>query len=235
MFDLIAFDADDTLWDNEGAFAETQDRLRELLAPYLDTPLTTGDLYAREQRNLALFGYGVKGFALSMIETAIELTGGRVTGADIQVIVDLAKGMLTRPIRLLEQVEPTIATLAASHRLMLITKGDLFEQETKIARSGLADYFTHVEIVSEKNELVYRRLFDKHGIDVRRVLMVGNSLRSDVLPIVALGGCAVHIPYALTWVHELAHPDIGAVRNYHELEHIGQLPTLIQQLEFAHP
>ncbi len=232
-FELIAFDADDTLWDNEVAYVESQDKLRDLLMPYLGRPLTTDDLYAREQQNLALFGYGIKGFALSMIETAIQLSGGKMTGSDIQRIIDLAKGMLTRPIRLLEHTERAISQLAQTHRLMLITKGDLFEQETKIARSGVADYFQFIEIVSEKNEEVYRRLFEKHGVDARRVLMIGNSLRSDILPVLALGGKAVYIPYALTWVHETRHSGAPDGQSYEELEHIGMLPELVEKLQSA--
>ncbi len=231
MFDLIAFDADDTLWDNEVAFAETQDKLRELLSPYMERPLTTDDLYAREQRNLEYFGYGIKGFALSMIETAVELTEGRIRGTDVQAIIELAKGMLTRPIRLLEHAEEAVTALVESHRLMLITKGDLLEQESKIARSGMAGYFEIIEIISEKNQEIYQRLFERHAVDARRVLMVGNSLRSDILPVVALGAQAVHIPYKITWVHETAHPEANADHKYYELEHIGLLPDLVKQLE----
>lgn len=230
MFEMIAFDADDTLWHNEVLYTTTQDRFKELLNGYLDTATIEQELYETEKRNLKLFGYGIKAFTLSMIETAIELTGGQIEGKDVQVIIDFAKEMLTTPVRLLEQAEDVVSQLANTHRLMLITKGDLFDQETKIARSGLADYFEYIEVVSEKSAEIYREILAKQEIEPQRFLMVGNSLRSDVLPVAAIGGMAVHIPYHTTWVHETVAGQEAANHHYHELQHIGQLPSLITSL-----
>ena len=227
MFDLIAFDADDTLWHNETLYSITQDRFAELLAEYHDRASIDERLYATEMRNLATFGYGIKGFTLSMIETAIELTGGKLPASAIQQIIDLAKGMIHAPTELLDHVAEVIPRLAESHRLMLITKGDLFDQEAKLARSGLGTYFTHVEIVSDKSAASYRALFGKYKIDPARFLMVGNSLRSDILPVTELGARAVYIPYQITWAHEAVEDHDPNAHNYVELEHIGLLPDLL--------
>jgi len=229
--DLIAFDADDTLWHTEHLYADAQAQFRGLLAPYVAAETLNGHLFEVEMRNLRYFGYGVKGFTLSMIETAIELTDGRVAGTDIQRIIDLAKAMLTADIKLLDEVEPTVAALAQTHRLMIITKGDLFDQETKVARSGLAGYFRHVEIVSDKNRDTYAALLERHSVAPQRFLMVGNSLRSDVLPVAVLGAHAVYVPYAVTWAHETVADHEAAGLGYHELARLGQLPALIAQLE----
>lgn len=191
-FDLIAFDADDTLWHNEHLYSLTQEGYRELLAPFLDRPWTGDELYATELRNLQHFGYGIKGFTLSMVETAIELTAGQVPAAVIQQIIDLGKGMLAAPVELLDGVAELLPALSADVPLMLLTKGDLFDQEAKIARSGLASHFRHIEIVSEKTRATYASLLDKVGVRPERFLMVGNSLRSDILPVLALGGHAVY-------------------------------------------
>ncbi len=229
MFDIIAFDADDTLWHNEVLYTTTQDRYKQLLSNYLSVEVIDQKLYETEMRNLGYFGYGIKGFTLSMIETAVELTEGRIQGREIQAIITLGKEMLKAPVQLLAYVEETVARLAASYPLMVITKGDLFDQETKLARSGLADYFSHIEIVSEKDQQLYQALLDKHQLDPRRFLMVGNSLKSDILPVVALGAWAVHIPYHTTWVHEVVAQD-QVSQNYFELEHMGQLPALLDKL-----
>ena len=230
MFDMIAFDADDTLWHNETLFSETQQRFRDLLAAYHDSDWINRKLFETETRNLEIFGYGIKGFALSMIETAVELTEGRVTGAEIQSLLDEAKGMLRAPVEVLPQVQKTLADLAKSYPLMVITKGDLFDQESKIARSGLGDHFQHLEIVSEKKPAVYHQILEKYALNAERFLMVGNSLKSDILPVVSLGGHAVHIPYHILWKHErIASEQLQDV-HYHKLQHIGQLPQLIREL-----
>jgi putative hydrolase of the HAD superfamily len=228
-FDLIAFDADDTLWHNETLYEQTQFRLQKLLSGYVDEESVVDRLYETEKRNLEYYGYGIKSFTLSMIETAIELTDGQIRGRDIEQIITFAREMLETPTQLLEHVEETIAALSKTHKLMIITKGDLFDQETKIAQSGLADYFTHIEIVSEKTPDTYQSLLDKHNINPSRFLMVGNSLRSDVLPVVEVGGRAVHIPYHITWQHETAANKSQA--DYLELEHIGLLPNYIEALK----
>lgn len=228
--DVIAFDADDTLWHNEVFYSAAQKRLGEILSAYRGDDGVQDELYQTEVGNLPLYGYGLKSFTLSMIETAIRLSEGRIDGHDVQKIVDLAKEMRRAPIQLLDHVAEVIPALAGSYPLMLITKGDLFDQESKIARSGLAGHFTYTEIVSEKAPDVYRSLWAKHQIDPRRVLMVGNSLRSDVLPVVSLGARAVHIPYHITWAHEAVPAGDNGTGDYYELEHIGLLPQLVEQL-----
>jgi putative hydrolase of the HAD superfamily len=229
--EVIALDADDTLWHNETLYSRAQERLADLLAPFLEGDQVAGELFQTEMGNLPYFGYGIKSFALSMIETAIRVSGGRVGGPEIQQIVTLAKDMQQAPVRLLEHVEEVIPRLAASHPLMLITKGDLFDQQTKLARSGLASYFEKVEIVTEKTQQVYQALLRAHGVKAQRFLMVGNSLRSDILPVVRLGAHAVHIPYHLTWAHEVVPVEAWEEDGYVELEHIGLLPAFVERLD----
>lgn len=229
MLDVIAFDADDTLWQNERLYNATQDKLTHLLEKYVPANGIDAALYETEKNNIPYFGYGVKSFTLSMIETAIRLTGGQIAGADIAQIVGFAKTMLDMPVQLLDQVAETVARLAASHRLMIITKGDLLDQARKLKRSGLGEYFTFVEIVSEKNEQTYTDILAKYNIVPQRFLMAGNSLRSDVLPVAAIGGHAVYIPHDFTWVHEAI--DNHNPAGYIELEHIGLLPALVEELD----
>lgn len=223
-FKYVAFDADDTLWHNMTVFTKTQDSFRSLLTHYHDDEWINQKLEETEIRNLRIFGYGVKGFTLSMIETAIELTEGRVSGEEIQQIIELGKDMLDHPIELLEHVEATVRALADDHRLMIITKGDLFDQETKIARSGLGDYFALIDVVSEKDASAYERILTTYDIEPQDFLMVGNSLKSDILPVLAIGACAVHIPYHVTWVHEQLDDDSLDGESYVRLKDIGQLP-----------
>jgi putative hydrolase of the HAD superfamily len=202
MFDIIAFDADDTLWHNETLFQATAREFAALLAAHHPPEWIQERLFATEMKNLRHFGYGIKGFMLSMIETSIDLTEGRVTGAQIRTILDWGHGMLQAPIALLDGVGETIAALAGQHRLMLLTKGDLFDQESKLARSGLGEHFRAVEIVSEKSARTYASIMTRHQVEPARFLMVGNSLRSDILPVLEAGGTAIHIPYPTTWAHE---------------------------------
>ncbi len=230
-FDVIAFDADDTLWHNERLFLSAQARFRDLLTHYHSPEWIDARLYQTELRNLPHFGYGIKAFALSMIETAVELTEGRISGRDIQVIIDAAKEMLSTEVELLDHVAETIPRLADSYALMLITKGDLRDQELKIARSGLAPHFRHVEIVSDKSPESYSRLLQHHGIPPERFLMVGNSLRSDILPVLALGASAVYVPHELTWAHEVADRPPAGQPGFYELEHLGLLRGLLERLE----
>uniref|UniRef100_UPI004048D69D HAD family hydrolase n=1 Tax=Roseivirga sp. TaxID=1964215 RepID=UPI004048D69D len=199
----IAFDADDTLWVNEPIFTKTRLQYEEILSSYfnIDESLEL-KLYAVEKRNLALFGYGIKGFMLSMIESAIELTEAKINGADIQRIIDLGKEMLAHPVEILPGIVETIEQLKSNYELLIITKGDLWDQETKIARSGIADLFDHIEIVSEKTPAAYQAILDRYQIEPSTFLMIGNSLKSDILPVCEIGGNAVHIPFHDTWVHE---------------------------------
>jgi len=231
MFDTIAFDADDTLWHNEDLYLSIQERFARHLTTYQDEDVIHRKLYETEMRNLELYGYGIKAFTLSMIETAIELTEGQICGRDIQIIIDFAKEMRQAPVKLIDGVEQVLTSLvAAGYRLMLITKGDLFDQESKVARSGLAPNFEIVEIVSEKSAETYVALLAKHKLSPERFLMVGNSLRSDILPLLAIGAQAVHIPYHTTWVHEVIEPPSDHSPGYYELAHLAQLPDLISKI-----
>lgn len=229
-FDLIAFDADDTLWHNETLYAAAQDKLKELLSGYADGETIDQRLYQTEMSNLQYYGYGIKSFTLSMIETAVELTQGKVQGEEILQIVGLAKEMLTSEVRLVEHAEETVRELAKSYELMVITKGDLLDQQSKLSRSGLGDCFRYVEVVSQKTQRVYQALLAKYRIEPPRFLMVGNSLKSDILPVLALGGHAMYIPYHTTWAHEAVDSQPIGHDGYYELEHLGQLPVLIEQL-----
>jgi putative hydrolase of the HAD superfamily len=230
-FDIIAFDADDTLWHTERLYVDAQARLVQLLARYQEPEKVNQSLYQVETRNLEHFGYGVKAFALSMIETAVELTEGRISGTDIQVLVGLAREMLNAPVELLDGVETTVSRLAALYPLMVITKGDLRDQEIKMSRSGLAGCFRQIEIVSDKTSAKYAALLERHSLKPERFMMVGNSIRSDILPVLELGGQAVYIPYALTWQHEAAEIPAPARPGFHQIEHLGQLPALLERLE----
>jgi len=226
MLRTLAFDADDTLWHNETLYAETQEAFRALLRPYHDDSWIDALLQDTEMRNLRHYGYGIKGFTLSMIETALELTEDRLDGVGIRQVVDLGKAMLDRSVEPLPGVAEVLQDLAGTYTLMLITKGDLFDQETKLAKSGLGNHFSKVEIVSEKDEAAYAAILERHGIPPTTFAMVGNSIRSDILPVLALGARAVHIPYHLTWAHEVvtAPPE----PTFPVLESIRELPALLR-------
>ena len=228
MFDVIGFDADDTLWHNESIFTMTQGKFREILSSH-SPELIDQTLSSNQIKNLKLFGYGIKGFILSMIETYIQISNGEIKGNEIQKIIDFGRDMLAAPVDLLPYVHEVIDKLSKKYRLLLITKGDLIDQETKIFRSGLADYFTGVEIVSEKNSETYKNILNRHSIAVSSFIMIGNSMRSDIVPIVQIGGHAVHIPYYTTWDHEQKHPYINP-KNFKKLKHIGLLPKLIEEM-----
>ena len=224
----IAFDGDDTLWHNETLFAGTQQHLRDILAAHVPAETIDRTLLARERANLALFGYGVKGFTLSMIEPAIEVSDATVTAAEIQRLIELGKAMLSSPVNPIDGVDAVVETLKRrGHRLMVITKGDLFDQESKLARSHLGDFFSRVEIVSDKSVETYMALMERHDIRPERFLMVGNSLKSDILPVVDIGGHAVYVPYETTWAHELVDDTSSYAGRFAELEHIGRLPDWI--------
>ena len=228
MFDVIGFDADDTLWHNESTFNTAQEKFRKMLSS-INPKVVDQTLSSNQIKNLRVFGYGIKGFIFSMIETSIELTNGEINADEIQKIIDCGKDMLAEPIELLPYVKNVIHKLSKKYSLLIITKGDLIDQETKIARSGLAAYFTGVEIVSEKNCETYEKILSRHDIAASRFLMIGNSMRSDIVPIVKIGGRAVHIPYHTTWDHENRHPHIEP-KNFKKLKHIGLLPELIEEM-----
>ncbi len=230
MIQTIAFDADDTLWHNETLFSVTQAEIYALLHPYADETTLHARLYEVEMRNLRLFGYGAKGFILSMIETAIEVSERRVTAREIQAILDHGKALLAHPVELLPGVRETLEELAGTYNLILITKGDLFHQESKIAASGLGDLFAALEVVSEKDAPTYERIFRRYHLDPATFLMVGNSLRSDILPIVALGARGAYIPYEITWQHEVVDPQTAAHDNWWQLASISELPSKLAEL-----
>jgi putative hydrolase of the HAD superfamily len=228
--DLIAFDADDTLWHNEILYRTAQASFIKLLSGYHSREWIESRLYETEMRNLEHFGYGIKAFMLSMIETAIQLTEGRIDGSEIQQIIELGKEMLNARLQLVEGVEATLAKLSNAVRLIVITKGDLLDQEAKITSSGLRPFFTHVEIVSQKSPPVYRAILEKHGVEPARFMMVGNSLKSDILPVLEIGGIAVYIPHELTWAHEQAIEREIPSERFYELAHIGLLPELVESI-----
>lgn len=231
-FDMIAFDADDTLWHSESYYYDTQDAYVNLLAPYGVERQAALDILRRiEIENLAYFGYGLKGFTLSMVEAAVEASAERVRAADIRAIIELGRAMSRHEVRLLEHGAETVAHLAQTHRLMVITKGDLMDQERKIADSGLAKYFQQVEIVSDKTPHIYEALLRKHGVAPERFLMIGNSMRSDILPVLGLGGWAVYVPYALSWAHEAGEAPSDVDGRFYEIEHLGRLPELVTEME----
>jgi len=225
----VGLDADDTLWHNETLFRFTQDRLRAMLADYASHDVTTAKLAEVEKRNLRLYGYGVKGFTLSMIETAMELTDGDPPGRLIADILAAGREMLTEPVEPLPGVEDALADLSNGYRLILITKGDLLHQEQKLAASGLGDLFAAVEIVSEKDAGTYARVFDRYGSGPAEAVMAGNSLRSDVLPAIEAGCWGAHIPYEITWAHEMADPPTDHPR-FVELASISELPNWVRSL-----
>ena len=231
--EVVAFDGDDTLWHSESHFVDAHARFVALVSPYVDDNPSVIDerVVATERANLAIYGYGAKAFTLSLIESAIELTGGRVTSGEISAILDVGKGLLDHPVELLDGVEEVVARLAGDgYRLIVVTKGDLFHQEAKVAGSGLADRFSRVEIVSEKDVSTYRRVMGEAGVAPVNFLMIGNSVRSDILPVIELGGHAAHLPYVYTW--ELEHvADSDAERmGFHELASIRQVPELLERL-----
>ena len=225
----VGLDADDTLWHNETIFRLTHARFVDLLADHGDEALIEARLAETEQRNLRLYGYGVKGFTLSMIETAMELTGGEAPSRVIREILAVGREMLTEPVEPLPGVDDTLAALSQRYRLLLITKGDLLHQEQKLAASGLGDLFAAVEIVSEKDASTYARVFSRHGTGAEEAVMCGNSMRSDILPAIEAGAYGAHVPYPLTWAHEMADAPEGHPR-FVELASIRDLPDWIANL-----
>jgi putative hydrolase of the HAD superfamily len=229
-FDIIALDADDTLWENERYYTGAKNRFVEMISKYGEPQYIDQRMGEIEVNNIRYYGYGIKSFVLSMVEAAIELSGNRVTGGEIQQIIDLAKQVLSAEVQLFDHVEETLGQLEIEYALMLITKGEQWEQERKIKNSGLGKYFRYIEIVGDKNEASYRGLLAKYNISPERFLMVGNSLKSDILPVLKIGGWAVYIPYAHTWSHELEigteHEDI----HYDGLENLNQLPGYLHKL-----
>ncbi|MGW8225019.1 MAG: HAD family hydrolase [Anaerolineales bacterium] len=227
MIYVIGFDADDTLWHNESLYHQAKEDLSRLMSGYKEPQQVRAHLDQTEVANITYYGYGIKSFILSMIETASQVSAGQVTAKEIDAILGIAKRMLTAPVDLVDGVEETLANLSSEYDLMLITKGDQFEQERKIRLSGIARYFRYLEVVGEKSADTYMSVLGKYNLDPTSFLMVGNSLRSDILPVLKIGGQAIYIPNELTWFHEHAgHQEIGDVE-YVELERITQLPGIL--------
>jgi putative hydrolase of the HAD superfamily len=223
----IAFDADDTLWINEPYFQETEQKFCRLFENYLPQHTTARELLQTEISNLPLYGYGIKGFMLSMIETALKVTDKTLPVDAVEKIIGYGKELLERPIELFEGIEEVLIKLKDKYRLVVATKGDLLDQERKLRNSGIEHYFHHIEIMSEKGEKDYRKLIRHLDIQPEEFLMVGNSLKSDVLPVLAVGGHACHIPYHITWAHEVVEHQVEHP-NFRQLANMGEiLPYLL--------
>jgi len=232
---MVGFDADDTLWRSQDYFDAAQLEFERLLAPYIDLADSRAQqrLYEVENRNIAVFGYGVKGMVLSMIEAAVELTDARISATDLHRIVGLGKELLRHPVELLPGIREAVEAIARDFEIVLITKGDLFHQEAKVRDCGLADLFRRIEIVSEKDSATYARLLAEFQLPARRFVMIGNSLRSDIAPVLALGGWGIHVPYHTTWAHENAvEIDVGSPR-LRTVSAADHLPAAVAELALS--
>jgi len=227
---LIGFDADDTLWQNEYYFRHAQERFSQLLAEHADPEKISANLMDAEIRNLEIYGFGIKGFTLSMIETAVEVTEGRVPGEIIREILAAGRELLAHPVDILPEVQETLEQLAADRKIILITKGDLLDQERKIAQSGLGEKFDSIEIVSQKTVATYRRIFTSHEQDATNCVMVGNSLKSDVLPAIEAGAWGIHTPHDLQWSAEHAEIPAG-IQRLHVAETFSHVARIIEAIE----
>ncbi len=229
MITTLGFDADDTLWHNERIFAAAHRKLSTLLSRYHDPALLEDTLNQTERRNLARYGYGIKSYTLSAIETAIDLSQGSLPAEEVRAIIALAHDMLDHPVEILPAVPETVATLATDFPMIVITKGDLRDQSRKFTLSRLAEHFADLEVVTEKDPATYERVLRRHRIAPENFLMIGNSIKSDILPVLAIGGHAAHIPYELTW--ELDRTDeIPNGPRFHELKTMAELPALLSRL-----
>lgn len=224
---VIGFDADDTLWVNETYFREAEEGFASLLENYETKNKIDQELFKTEIDNLELYGYGIKSFVLSMIESALDISNHQVSQTTLSKILDLGKAMIAHPVELLDNVEVVLKQLSGNYRLIVLTKGDLLDQERKLERSGLSEYFHHVEVLSDKKEHNYKNLLDHLGVEVNEFLMIGNSLKSDVLPIMNIGAQAIHVPFHTTWAHEEVHPE------EHTNDHltIGSLKDILKYLK----
>ncbi len=220
---VVGFDADDTLWVNETYFRETEERFAELLEGYETKNKIDQELFKMEMQNLELYGYGIKGFMLSMIESALDLSNNTISQQTISSILNLGKKMINHPVELLDGVEEVLQALSGRYRLIVLTKGDLLDQERKLEKSGLSKYFHHVEVLSDKKEENYKNLLEHLEIPIGSFLMVGNSLKSDVIPILNIGGKAVHVPFHTTWAHELVSAEEERVNNHLKLNSLRDI------------
>lgn len=230
MIEVIAFDADDTLWHNEVLYQDAQQAFQRILSPWAQPQAVAARLDKIELHNMPLYGYGIKAFMLSMIETANLMSGGEITGEEIEKILTVGRSMLHAEVTLFPHVEDTLRSLSETFRLMVITKGDPLDQTRKVERSQLGRYFSQVEIVHDKTRQSYQDVLGKYHLDPRGFIMVGNSLRSDVAPILELGGIAIHIPAETSWDHEDIPDFDDTQKGYYHLENIKQLPQLLQNI-----
>jgi putative hydrolase of the HAD superfamily len=227
--DLIAFDADDTLWHNLIHFDEAQQKFGHLLSDYTTPAVATAQLIAHESHNISTYGFGVKGFTLSMIETAIEISGGNIEADRISKLIAMGRNMLDHDIELLPHAEDALKALHSNFRLLLITKGDLHHQESKVLASGLAHYFEAVEIVSDKTPETYHKICTRYGSAPERCVMAGNSIKSDVLPMIRAGGHGVYVPFEILWAHD--HETVPQnVERFYEVKNLSEMPNLVQKL-----
>ena len=216
---IVAFDADDTLWDNELYFQEAEKKFCELLEDFLPQHTVSRELLQTEIKNIFLYGYGIKAFMLSMIETAIRITDKNVTAGTVEKIIGFGQELLDKPVQLIDGVEDVLKSLRTQYRLVMATKGDLLDQERKLKKSKLAEYFHHIEIMSEKKEADFEKLIRHLDIKASELLMIGNSIKSDILPVLNIGGHGIHIPYHVTWAHEKAETPIHH-ENFRQVERI---------------
>jgi putative hydrolase of the HAD superfamily len=232
VIELVGFDGDDTLWHSEGYYQSANNAFESILGEYVDLANARlhDRLLATERRNLTLFGYGAKGMTLSMIESAIEITESRISATDLHRIVEIGKQVLAHPVELLPGIRAAVEAVSAHHRVVLITKGDLFHQEQKVASSGLTDLFHRIEIVSEKDDRAYRRILGEFDVTPQRFVMVGNSLRSDIAPVVQLGGWGVYMPYHVTWAHETDTDFVDHDSRVVQVEAPGDIAQAVEEL-----
>lgn len=232
MLKLVGFDADDTLWHSEGFYREVHGHFERILGQYIDigNAVVHDHLLEVERANIKLFGYGAKGMTLSMLETAVALTSERISARHLHEIIQLGKEVLTHPVELLAGIETAVAEVAREYQVVLITKGDLFHQESKVARSGLSSLFGRIEIVSEKDPATYRRVLSEFGLSAGQFLMVGNSLHSDIAPVLQIGGFAVHVPYPLTWALDHHEGFVADEDRMRTVESAAQVPDAVHAL-----
>ncbi|MEO8365700.1 MAG: HAD family hydrolase [Pseudoxanthomonas sp.] len=230
----VGFDGDDTLWKSEDYYRAAEREFENIIGQYIDlTDARSLDhLLEVERRNLRVFGYGAKGMTLSMIESAVQLTGERISARDIHRVIEIGRATLQHPVELIEGIREAVESIAAGHQIVMITKGDLFHQESKIERSGLADLFRRIEVVSEKDLATYARVLRELDVPAGRFAMIGNSLRSDIEPVIELGGWGIHMPYHITWAHEAEHTLAEGNGRMLEVRSPAQLPAALARLEY---
>lgn len=227
MIELIAFDADDTLWHTEYLYQAARQQFNDLLRPYVNLDTLEDHVHKTEMRNLPYYGFGITSFIMSLIETAVEASGGRITGAEIGRLLEISREMVSADVELIDEVEETLATLSADYPLLLITKGDLLHQTGKVARSGLGRYFAGIEVVADKTPDVYREILTRRNVAPERFVMVGNSPRSDIFPVAALGGRAIHVPHENMWAYDLIDVPDDLPGTVYQVGRLGEVTGLI--------